>query len=273
MKIKNTKIKIIKGDIRLLKVDAIVVEDSPSVSVKARHVINADTRINKKLIDQNSLRQGIVNAFKQVRDLKIKSVAFSGVGASSNDFPVIGAAKIMAQEILKFARYEKNSTNEIIVCLKDEKLYQTFFTTISGYITHIQDDLGQGPYVTVDIIIELKDGIVVIERSNPPYGFALPGGFVDYGESLEDSARREAKEETHLDLINLRQFHTYSNPKRDPRFHTISTVFISKGKGKPQFGDDAKGLKVVAYKDLLKLQYAFDHKSVIKDYLAQRKNY
>ena len=110
----------------------------------------------------------------------------------------------------------------------------------------------------------------MIERTNPPYGYALPGGFVDYGESLEEAVSREAKEETNMELMNLRQFHAYSKPSRDPRFHTIGVVFTAKGKGKPQFGDDAKGLKVVQYNDLLKRDYAFDHKEIIKDYLKAR---
>lgn len=128
------------------------------------------------------------------------------------------------------------------------------------------------PFVTVDMIIELPDGIVVIERLNPPYGWALPGGFVDMGESLEDAACREAKEETNLDLKNLQQMHTYSDPKRDPRFHTVSTVFIAKGEGKPQSGDDAKSLKIVPYADVLKIDYAFDHKQIVADYLKRKKS-
>jgi 8-oxo-dGTP diphosphatase len=129
------------------------------------------------------------------------------------------------------------------------------------------DDLGPEPYVTVDVIIEMDNGIILIERSNPPYGWALPGGFLDPGESLEEAAQREAREETHLDLEDLKQFHTYSDPNRDPRFHTISTVFVAKGVGIPQFGDDAKGLKIVKLSDLMDLDYAFDHKDVIQDYL------
>lgn len=128
------------------------------------------------------------------------------------------------------------------------------------------------PFVTVDMIIELPEGIVVIERLNPPYGWALPGGFVDIGESLESAARREAKEETNLDLEDLVQMHTYSDPKRDPRFHTVSTVFIAKGVGQAQSGDDAKNLKIVPYADLLKIDYAFDHKEVVKDYLKYRED-
>ncbi|MBF0531578.1 MAG: NUDIX hydrolase [Candidatus Omnitrophica bacterium] len=140
-------------------------------------------------------------------------------------------------------------------------------TTVAGYVTHIQDTLGDGPYVTVDAIIEMPQGIVVIERSNPPFGFALPGGFVDYGESLEQAVCREVKEETHLDFVDFRQLHIYSDPGRDPRFHTVSTVFVGAGKGTPASGDDAKALRVVARDDLLRLEYAFDHKQIIEDYL------
>ncbi|MCX5681893.1 MAG: NUDIX hydrolase [Candidatus Omnitrophica bacterium] len=126
------------------------------------------------------------------------------------------------------------------------------------------------PYITVDVIIELPKGIVIIERSNPPFGWALPGGFVDRDESLETAVRREAMEETNLKLENLRQFHTYSDPKRDPRFHTIDAVFIAKGVGTPKSGDDAKNLKIVPYEDLLKGSYAFDHKQIIKEYMRAR---
>ncbi|MEK7850204.1 MAG: NUDIX domain-containing protein, partial [Candidatus Omnitrophota bacterium] len=85
--------------------------------------------------------------------------------------------------------------------------------------------------MTVDTIIEVEGGVVLIKRSNPPFGWAIPGGFLDYGESLEEAAAREAKEETGLVVTNLKQFHTYSDPVRDPRFHTISTVFICQAKG------------------------------------------
>ncbi|MDP2941319.1 MAG: NUDIX hydrolase [Candidatus Omnitrophota bacterium] len=129
----------------------------------------------------------------------------------------------------------------------------------------------QGPFTTVDAIIEIDDGIVVIERSNPPFGFALPGGFVDYGESLEDAVTREAKEETGLDLIGLKQFHTYSQPDRDPRFHTIGTVFTAKAKGKPKAGDDAAAAEVVKLNEILRLEFAFDHKKIIEDYIKSIK--
>ncbi|OGX16491.1 MAG: NUDIX hydrolase [Omnitrophica WOR_2 bacterium RBG_13_41_10] len=139
-----------------------------------------------------------------------------------------------------------------------------------GYLEYVTQKLQAGPFTTVDAIIEINGGIVIIKRSNPPFGWALPGGFVDYRESLEDAITREAKEETGLDLEELRQFHTYSNPTRDPRFHTIGTVFIAKGKGKPKAGDDAAGLNIVKIEELEKLDFAFDHKEIIKDYIKYK---
>jgi ADP-ribose pyrophosphatase YjhB (NUDIX family) len=127
----------------------------------------------------------------------------------------------------------------------------------------------RNPLVTVDIIIEVNDKIVLIQRVNPPHGWALPGGFVDYGESLESSAIREAKEETSLDVTLKEQFHTYSDPDRDPRHHTVTTVFIGKGAGTPKAADDAKRLGVFTERDLPK-PIVFDHRKIIDDYFRYR---
>jgi ADP-ribose pyrophosphatase YjhB (NUDIX family) len=127
-------------------------------------------------------------------------------------------------------------------------------------------EVHQNPIPTVDIIIEIESkGIVLIERKNPPYGWAIPGGFVDYGESLEEAAMREAKEETNLDVKFARQFHTYSDPKRDPRHHSISTVYITKGKGIPQAKDDAIEIGIFTESNLPD-EIAFDHRSILNDY-------
>jgi ADP-ribose pyrophosphatase YjhB (NUDIX family) len=127
-------------------------------------------------------------------------------------------------------------------------------------------EIYQNPIPTVDIIIEIESkGIVLIKRKNPPYGWAIPGGFVDYGESLEEAAVREAKEETNLEVKLIRQFHTYSDPKRDPRHHSISTVYIAKGKGKPQAKDDAVEIGIFNESSLPD-EIAFDHSSILKDY-------
>ena len=124
----------------------------------------------------------------------------------------------------------------------------------------------QNPIPTVDIIIEIESkGIVLIKRRNPPYGWAIPGGFVDYGESLEEAALREAKEETNLDVKLIRQFHTYSEPKRDPRHHSISTADIAKAKGIPKAKDDA--IEIGIFDDSnLPDEIAFDHRLILKDY-------
>ncbi len=130
-------------------------------------------------------------------------------------------------------------------------------------------ELYQNPLPTVDIIIEIESkGIVLIKRKNPPYGWALPGGFVDYGESLEEAAIREAKEETDLDVKLNKQLHTYSDPKRDPRHHSISTVYIAKAKGRPQARDDAIEIGIFNESNLPE-EIAFDHRSILEDYFKQ----
>ena len=127
----------------------------------------------------------------------------------------------------------------------------------------------RSPIPTIDLIIEYNKGIILINRKNPPEGWALPGGFVDYGESLEAAAVREAREETGLEVELLRQFHAYSDPKRDPRHHTITIVFIAKAKGKAIAGDDAKEIGLFN-KDTLPDQIAFDHRDIINDYFTGR---
>ena len=124
------------------------------------------------------------------------------------------------------------------------------------------------PKITVDVIIKFKDGVVLIKRKNPPYGWAIPGGFVDYGETLEEAAVREMKEETNLDVKLERQMHTYSDPKRDPRGHTITTVFIGKGEGDLKAQDDALEVGVFGKDNLPSL--AFDHKKVLDDFFSNK---
>ncbi len=133
----------------------------------------------------------------------------------------------------------------------------------------------RNPVPTVDIIIEIEPAgeiragaekaVVLIYRKNPPLGWAIPGGFVDYGETLEEAAVREAREETCLDVEIVRQFHTYSDPRRDPRQHTISTVFIARASGIPVAADDAGKAGVFAL-SAIPADMAFDHASILEDY-------
>ncbi|PID43425.1 MAG: NUDIX hydrolase [Proteobacteria bacterium] len=133
-----------------------------------------------------------------------------------------------------------------------------------------QSIVPRNPVPTVDIIIEIGEKIVLIKRKNPPFGWALPGGFVDYGESYETAATREALEETGLNVENLEQFHTYSRPDRDPRQHTASTVFIAQAAGLPTGGDDAAEAKLFAENELPKL--VFDHQTIVSDYFSVKRS-
>lgn len=254
MKIKDTEFKIIYSPIADVNADC-----------KIYHLCK-DAAPKK----EDWIRLTVAKSLRLAQSRKFKSIVFTDIAESLRDFPKEGAAKIMTQEILKFLRENKPAVEKIWICLSDPATYAVFDKTVRRYVEHILYKFSEGPFVTVDCIIELENGIILIERSNPPYGWALPGGFVDYGESLEEAVTREVKEETNMNVVNLRQLHTYSKPGRDPRFHTVTTVFAAQGRGKPKSGDDAKGLKIVKLSNLMKLDYAFDHKEVIKDYLRQR---
>ena len=131
----------------------------------------------------------------------------------------------------------------------------------------------RNPIPTVDVLIELEgrpDTLVLIERAHEPHGWALPGGFVDYGEQLADAAIREAKEETGLDVELVELFHCYSDPRRDARKHTISTVFIGRASGTPQGSDDAAEAIVVGL-DALPSPIVFDHPLMLSDYATYRR--
>jgi ADP-ribose pyrophosphatase YjhB (NUDIX family) len=127
----------------------------------------------------------------------------------------------------------------------------------------------KNPAPTVDIIIEHGGGVVLIRRKFEPLGWAIPGGFVDYGESLEEAAVREAREETGLEVELLRQMHTYSAPGRDPRKHTISTVYVARAEGALRAGDDAAHAEVFTEGGLPE-DMVFDHRDILRDYFGGR---
>ncbi|MEW5724629.1 MAG: NUDIX hydrolase [Thermodesulfobacteriota bacterium] len=128
----------------------------------------------------------------------------------------------------------------------------------------------RNPVPTVDLIIEIEgQGLVLIERRNYPAGWALPGGFVDYGESLEAAALREAREETGLEVELTGQFRAYSDPGRDPRQHTITFVFLARAEGRPRGQDDAARAGVFS-PDNLPSPLAFDHGRILEDYFAYK---
>ena len=306
MKIKNTEIKVVLGDICEIHADALVnaannklvmgggvagaikqkggkiieeeaVKKAPleigqavatsAGKLNAKFVIHAVTMDMSFKTDENKIRNAAKNSLRVAKGLKIKSLVFPALGCGTGGFSLLASAKIMAQEVLKHLRDENSMLQEITFCLNNQEALKVFEKGVLGYLEYVTTKLSAGPFVTVDALIELPKGIVIIQRSNPPFGWALPGGFVDYGESLEEAVIREAKEETNLDLLEVKQFHTYSDPRRDPRFHTIGTVFIAKGKGVPRAGDDAASLKIISLKEIEKIDFAFDHKKILQDYL------
>ncbi|WP_032496249.1 NUDIX hydrolase [Hydrogenivirga sp. 128-5-R1-1] len=130
------------------------------------------------------------------------------------------------------------------------------------------------PYLATDVIIRLWKGdslrgIVLIERKNPPVGLALPGGFVEVGENVESAAVREMREETGLEVELSGLLGVYSDPRRDPRFHVVSVVFVGDAEGEPKAGSDAKEVRVFSLEDIPLDRLVFDHKRIILDFLRR----
>jgi len=124
----------------------------------------------------------------------------------------------------------------------------------------------RGPKLAVDCVILVDGRVLLIHRRNPPHGWALPGGFVEYGETVEVAVRREMKEETGLDLQDLRQFRVYSDPGRDPRGHVVSVVFAARGVGKPEAGDDADRYRLVDLNGIPETELVFDHAQILRGF-------
>lgn len=126
------------------------------------------------------------------------------------------------------------------------------------------------PRLAVDLIIRVDDGIVLVRRAHEPVGWALPGGFVEVGETLEEAALREAREETGLEVTLRRQVHAYSDPERDPRGHVVSVVFEAHATGEPRGGSDAGEARVWPTERLGEAAPVFDHPEILHDYLTGR---
>jgi len=215
--------------------------------------------------DAAGVRAAVCNTLLALTEKACSSLALAPLGVASG-FSLSVSAKITAQEIFRYIKTGKNNPLKSICCvIPSQYCLDDFKNSFSKYLDHMVNTLARGPYLTVDGIVEKDQGLVLIERKNPPFGWALPGGFVDYGESAEQAVKREVKEETDLNFRDISQFRVYSEPDRDPRFHTASVVFCGKGEGVLKAADDAVNAAVFSF-DGLPENIAFDHRQIIEDY-------
>lgn len=309
MKIRSLEVKVVRGDITEVKTEAVVnpandrlvmgggvalaikkkggkiIEEeakklgpkskgeavlTSAGDLKAKYVIHTVTMGMDFVTDEETIRKATWNALMAAEKFRIKSLSFPALGCGTGKFPFQASAKIMAQEVWRYTRQiPAPSLKKIIFVLNSQKAYLIFKKNVSGYLEYIEKKVCSGPFLTVDGIVEYRGGIVMVERSNPPFGWALPGGFLDYGETVEEAVKREVKEETNLEFVNFKELGVYSQPERDPRFHTVSVVFVGKGKGSLKADSDAKAVKVFKIKSLPS-KIAFDHRRIIEDYTKSK---
>jgi ADP-ribose pyrophosphatase YjhB (NUDIX family) len=245
--------------------NAEIIVTRKSVAKNAKYVY-FDTGIKT---EENIIRASASRVLSLAQKNKVKSLFFSSSRHAVKQFPYMAASKIIAQEVFRYLRTTKKpALKKIFFVIPPSNIFAVFKKNVEGYLKYMLHKLSQGPYLTVDGIIEYKGGIVMIERSNPPLGWAIPGGFVDYGESVEDAVKREVEEETSLKFKNFKLFRVCSEPTRDPRFHTVSVVFVGKGQGRLKSASDAKDAKVFKL-DSLPSKIAFDHRQVIGEYIRK----
>ncbi len=239
--------------------------------LKAKWVIHSATMKMDFKTDQNIIRKSLDSALDLADQKGLKDIAIPALGCGTGKFPLDKAAKIMVDGVLNYAQ-RSGLLKRIIFSFKDEQPYLEFKESFLSYYGYQSRKLAQIPIPTVDAIIPVEDNeIILIDRENTPYGLALPGGFLEYGESLEDCIRREVKEETSLIVTKLKQFHTYSASDRDPRFHTVTTVFIVEVEGIPKANSDAKAISQISLNKIPpKESFSFNHWEILQDWLKVR---
>ncbi len=196
----------------------------------------------------------------------ISEVAFPALGAGVGGLDVALVSKIMAQEVFK-AIMEDRAPKRVYFVYYSERDFEEGVLAYR-YLEHLEFKSIEGPFLTVDAVVfddlESPSRIVLIERKNPPFGWALPGGFVDYGETVEEAVRRELEEETGLIYKDYRQLKAYSDPKRDERFHTVTIAFLGWASGEVRPASDAARGQWFELNSLPE-KIAFDHRDIIND--------
>lgn len=241
-------------------------------NLRAKYVVHAVTMKMDFKTDEEIVRKATYSSLICSQENKVSSIAFCALGCGVGRLSLEAVSKVMAQEVFRYQwKIKQPSLAKIIFVLNSNKAFEIFNKNVIKYLEYINKKISSGPFLTVDGIIEYDRGIVMIERTNPPLGWALPGGFVDYGESVEEAVAREIKEETSLDFIDYKQFKIYSKGDRDPRFHTASVVFTGKGEGTIKADSDAMAAGIFKL-DSLPEKIAFDHREIIEDYIQSRQS-
>lgn len=243
-----------------------------SGKLPASYVFHAAVMGKDSGITEVVIRKAARNVLLKAKEKNVSSLAIPALGCGLGGFSFEVSSKIMAQEIFKFVHFDTpGSVEKITFALFSDEAVEAFESNVKNYIEYIYQKIQKGPFITVDGIIPMGDGIILIERSNPPSGWALPGGFVDWGETVEEAVKREVKEETNIDTGKLEFFGVYSSADRDPRFHTVSCVYIIEPKNKDfKASSDAKNIALYSKEQLKSIKIAFDHREIIEKFFEKR---
>lgn len=249
------------------------IETSRQVAVKLINTRSGREIALKKIIpdaetDVKKFHETMAEIFQQAgkKNYNIVEIIFNQSDIKDSTIERLSAVSI--SEMLKMGG--SNEVSELRIVFPSPKGFRKAIQNIEPVMTNLSSKTFKNPYPAADVIIKSGKGVVLIRRKNFPSGWAIPGGFINYGETAEQAAIRESREETGLDIENLKLFGVYSAPDRDPRFHTISIVFVAEGKGKMKAGDDASRARIFTEENLPD-EIAFDHRKILEQFFKTQK--